>query len=110
MTFALARPRSPGWVLSVRMCGLSGGPHLKASNSSSRATRSRSEVNFNGDANHPVGVWPGHSILEFNIATGRTACRPPTCEQGLDTPAAERRSLCWENSQPGELLSATAGR
>ena len=44
------------------------------------------------DANHPVGVWPGHSLLEFNLATGRTACKPLTCEQGLDTPAASRTS------------------
>jgi hypothetical protein len=92
VAFALARLRSPGWVLSVRMCGLSCGAYLSASNSSSWATRSSSEVNFNGDANHPVGVWPGHSLLEFNIATGRTACRPSTCEQGLDTPAASRTS------------------
>ena len=25
-------------------------------------------------------------------ATGRTACKPLTCEQGLDTPAASRTS------------------
>ncbi len=42
--------------------------------------------------NHPVGVGPGHPLMEFNVAKGRTACTPPACEQGLDISADSRTS------------------